>query len=101
MQIHPVFHVSLLEPHVVNTFPGRVVPPPLPEIVDWYEEFEVNKILDSRIRRGKIQYLVDWVGYDASERGWEPLSNLENAKSAVASFHFDFPLRPRPPVPST
>ena len=30
MQIHPVFHVSLLESHVANTFPGRVVdiPPP-------------------------------------------------------------------------
>ena len=25
MQIHPVFHVSLLEPHVANTFPDRVV----------------------------------------------------------------------------
>ena len=30
MQIHPVFHVSLLEPHVANTFPGRVVEVPLP-----------------------------------------------------------------------
>ena len=31
MHIHPVFHVSLLEPHVANTFPGRVekIPPPL------------------------------------------------------------------------
>ena len=26
MQIHPVFHVSLLEPHVANTFPGRIQP---------------------------------------------------------------------------
>ena len=68
MQVHPVFHVSLLEPHVANTFPGRVVPPPRPEIVDSFEEFEVLQILDSRIRRRRIQYLVDWVGYDASER---------------------------------
>ena len=32
MQIHPVFHVSLLEPHMANTFPGRVekIPPPSP-----------------------------------------------------------------------
>ena len=30
MKIHPVFHVSLLEPHVANTFPGSVVAPPLP-----------------------------------------------------------------------
>ena len=55
MQVHPVFHVNLLEPHVANAFPGRVVPRPLPEIVDSYEEFEVHKILDSRILRRRIQ----------------------------------------------
>ena len=42
MKIHPVFHVSLLELHVANTFPGRVVPPPLPTEVDGLPEFEVN-----------------------------------------------------------
>ena len=30
MKIHPVFHVSLLEPHVANTFRGRVMEVPLP-----------------------------------------------------------------------
>ena len=100
MQIHPVFHVSLLEPHVANMFPGRIVPTPLPEIVDNYEEYEVHKILDSRIRRRRIQYLVDWVGYDASERRWEPLSSLENARAAIDLFHSNFPFRPRPPVSS-
>ena len=91
MQIHPVFHVSMLEPHVANTFPGRDVPPPPPELVDNYEEFEVHKILDSRIRRGRIQYLVDWVWYDASERTWEPLSRESrecHISDSLFSFHF-------------
>ena len=65
---------------MANTFPGRVVPPPLPENVDSFEEFEVHTILDSRIRRRRIEYLVDWIGYDASERRWEPLSSLANAQ---------------------
>ena len=30
LKIHPVFHISLLEPHVGNTFRGRVVDVPLP-----------------------------------------------------------------------
>jgi hypothetical protein len=47
MQIHPVFHVSLLEPYVENTIPGRTVPPPPTTIVDGQEEFEVEEILDS------------------------------------------------------
>ena len=45
MHIHPVFHVSLLEPHVANTFPNRVVAPPLPIQVDGLPEFEVASIL--------------------------------------------------------
>ena len=28
VKIYPIFHVSLLEPHVANAFPGRVVVPP-------------------------------------------------------------------------
>ena len=34
IHVHPVFHVSLLEPHVANMFPGRVVEAPLPIQVD-------------------------------------------------------------------
>ena len=66
MHIHPVFHVSLLEPHVENTFPGRVVAAPPAIQVDGFLEFEVQSILDSRFKRNKLQYFVDWVGYDIS-----------------------------------
>jgi hypothetical protein len=68
MRIHPVFHVSLLEPYRANTIPGRVQPPPPPIEVEEGEEFEVEEILDSRIRNGKLHYLVDWVGYGPSDR---------------------------------
>ena len=63
MHIHPVFHVSLLESHVANTFPDRVVPPPLPTQVDDLPEFEVQSVVDSRYFHRKLQYKVDWVGY--------------------------------------
>ena len=38
--------------------------PPLAIQVDGAEEFEVNSILDSRFRRRKLEYYVNWVGYD-------------------------------------
>ena len=95
MHIHPVFHVSLLEPHVENTFPGRVVAVPLPIQVDGFPEFEVASILDSRIRRRKLQYFVDWVAYDASERTWEPADNITHASDAIFDFHSRFPDKPR------
>ena len=101
MHIHPVFHVSLLEPHVANTFPDRVetIPPPLH--VGSFPEFEVHEILNSKILRRKIWYFVDWVGYDISERSWQPVENLENAQSAISDFHLRYPDRPIPPVVSS
>ena len=48
MQVHLVFHDSLLEPHVPNPFPGRVFAPPLAIHVDSIPEFEVQVVLDSK-----------------------------------------------------
>lgn len=96
MHIHPVFHVSLLEKHVANTFPDRVMGPPPTIHVDGLPEFEVHEILDSRFFRGKLQYLVDWVGNDVSEQSWQPVDNLEHAKCAISDFHSEFPLKPHP-----
>ena len=98
MKIHPVFHVSLVELHVANTFPGRVVEVPLPIQVDGLSEFEVNSILDSRIWRRKLHYLVDWVGYDESECTWEPAENITKAREAISDFHSRFPAKPRTAV---
>ena len=100
MKIHPVFHVSLLEPHVKNKFRGRVVEVPLPIQVDGLQEFEVREVLDSKMRHHKLFYFVDWVGYDVSERSWEPAENLSHAQSLVDAFHLKYPSRPRSPVSS-
>ena len=48
MKVHPVFHVSLLEPYRESTFPGRVQCPPPSVEIENHEEYEVEKILDSR-----------------------------------------------------
>ena len=97
VQIHPVFHVSLLEPHNPNTFPSRVVAPPPPVIVDGAPKSEVAEVLDSNILRDKLFYLVDWVGYDESERSWEPAKNMPHAADVVADYHATFPDRSAPP----
>jgi hypothetical protein len=77
MKIHPVFHINLLEPYNKNKIIGRVQEPPPVIIVDDHPEYEVSEILDSRWFRGSLQYKVDWKGYDASERQWEPAKNVE------------------------
>jgi hypothetical protein len=60
---------------------------PPPELVDEKEEFVVEGILDSRLFRGKLQYLVKWEGYPKEEASWEPEENVKNAPIPIAEFH--------------
>lgn len=98
--LHPVFHVSLLERHIANTIPNRSeVPPPAVYVEDGDEpEYEVAAILDSRLRRRKLQYLVQWRGYEdqPQENSWEPSSNLDHSPDIVRRFHLDNPDKPGP-----
>ncbi|MBW0570754.1 hypothetical protein O181_110469 [Austropuccinia psidii MF-1] len=49
--IHPVFHISLLEPVKTSTIPNRHQETPPPIIVEEEEEWEVSQILDSKIKK--------------------------------------------------
>jgi hypothetical protein len=44
MKIHPLFHVSLLEPYHVFTILGRIHDPPPPIEIDGEHEYEVEDI---------------------------------------------------------
>ncbi len=58
MKIHPMFHVSLLEPYHVFTIPRKIHDPPPPIEVNGEYAYEVEDILDSRIFNHQFQYLV-------------------------------------------
>ena len=97
--VHPVFHVSQLEPYSENTIPNRVQSPPPPVEIDGELEWEVEAILDSkrdkRYRSCPLRYLVKWVGYEGSseEQTWTPAVDLENAAELVEAFHAQHPDR--------
>jgi len=88
MRIHPVVHVSCLEPYYEDSFSRTQVPPP-PIIINDEEEYEVEEILDRRKHYRKIQYLVKWKGYPLSEASWEPESNL-NCPELLKAFNSKF-----------
>jgi hypothetical protein len=96
MKVHPVFHVSLLESYRESAFPGRVQGPPPSIEIENHEEYEVEKVLDSRRRRGNLEYFVHWSGYDINERTWEAAENLANAPEKVQEFHQRYPHKPKP-----
>jgi len=49
--VHPVFHVSQLEPSIPNTIPNRMQSPPPPIEIDGEPEFEIAEILDAKLDR--------------------------------------------------
>jgi hypothetical protein len=49
MKIHPVFHSNLLRLDTNDALPSQHIPPMPPIIVNGEEEWEVERILDSRI----------------------------------------------------
>jgi hypothetical protein len=94
MNIHSVFHVSFLEPYKESSIPDRFQVPPLPVEIERQKEFEVSEILDSRIIWRKLEYLVQWQGYNISERTWEPVTNLRHAPEMLQEFHQWYPEKP-------
>ena len=62
-------------------------PRPVHVTEDRDNKWEVDHIIDSRLKNKKLKYLIYWKGYDDSDRTWEPKSNLGNAKDAIHNFH--------------
>jgi hypothetical protein len=98
MKIHPVFHVSLLEPASSGPLPSQLAsqPEPPPVIVDDQQEWEVEEILDSRLfgRNRQLKYFVRGMGYDHPT--WQPATDLEHAPLLLERFHKLYPRKPGP-----
>lgn len=85
MRVHPVFHVSLLQPWRVDPeHPAHVTAPPRPPPID--EEgnsYRVDRLLDKRVRRrgrgSVLEYLVRWEGYGPEDDSWVAEINIEQS----------------------
>jgi chromobox protein 1 len=53
---------------------------------DGEEEYEVEKIVDKRMAKGKPEYYVKWKNWPDSDNTWEPIANLESSKDLIDEY---------------
>jgi hypothetical protein len=90
MKIHNVFHVNLLLPYKEMEAYGPAYTRPPPDLLEGEEEYEIESIRDAR-RKGrgqKLQYLVHWKGYPASDDSWVDHEDL-HAPDLLKEFYTD------------
>jgi hypothetical protein len=89
--VHPVFHVSILRKHKPDPIEGRHPTPPDPITIENERDWEVEDILDCRIRGKRWEYLVSWKGFGPQANTWEPDENLRNCRETIDNFDKRFP----------
>ena len=98
--VHPMFHVSMLDPATLNVIPDRVQPPLPPVFVDGEPEYEITEVskMDNWRSKCKLLYLVRWTGYAGTdeETSWILASELENAAELISDFHQSYPAKRGP-----
>ena len=75
MKCWPVFHVSKIKPYTPPVFDIPSEPGAVDAAANIYE---AEAILDTRVRRGKMEYLVKWKGYHDRHNTWEKEENVQD-----------------------
>ncbi|TFY50605.1 hypothetical protein EVG20_g11425 [Dentipellis fragilis] len=97
--IHPVFHASLLSPYKETDTHDLNFSIPALDLVEGKEEYEVEKVLNTRLTPNKcgIEYLVKWTDYPDFENQWRSRTVLSNATRAITDFYKRHPRASRLP----
>jgi hypothetical protein len=95
----PAIPAALPSPYRQPTFPDQQEEPPGPvEVTDQGAEYEIANIVDSRRhpRTGRLQYLVEWLGYEGTDEhtSWEPKDNVAGSQDTLDEFHARNPDKP-------
>jgi hypothetical protein len=94
LSIHPVFHVSLLEPYREG-HPEQTQAPPPATTVEGQEEYEPERILDSRLINGHHEFLIKWAGFTDDHNEWKTYDDVKHLK-VVRAFARKHPEKPLP-----
>jgi hypothetical protein len=101
-RLHPVFHVSLLEPFIdpsiITDRPSHPVTTRVELAPDALTNPEISTILDSRKIGRRYDYLIHWKNQLTSEDSWIPFAEVSTSLyPQLEQFHRRNPSRPHPP----
>ena len=96
-RINTAFHTSLLRRASRDPLPGQQLTPAESVIVNDEEEWQVDDILDSRYSHGRLQYKVNWAGFELDLEWYNTdRGEFDNAADVVADYHQRYPNKPGP-----
>ncbi len=80
--IHSIFHVSLLKfwHSRDENLKSQII------LIEEKEKWKIKKIIDQRIKKEKIKYLVQWADSSFYKNFWKSMKNLSNAKKIIENY---------------
>ena len=85
-KIHNVIKISHLHPYKLP-LPGQSSSPSELVVIEEEHEYRVEDILDSRLKCGKLEYLVKWSGYTDNYNTWKLEANCQNFPKIIENFY--------------
>jgi hypothetical protein len=97
-RLHPVFHVSLLEPYKdPSEFHPHADPTPFELLVDNDPALSIHSIQDCRKVGHRYEYLIHFKNSSNSEDAWIPLSDIPTTYNELLErYHRRHPRAPKP-----
>jgi len=85
LRLHDEFHTSLLKPYVFDSDPDRLNVPNEGMVQAGGETGAhlIERIVNHKMDKGLVYYLVKWLGYPAEFNTWEPLQHLIKPASGL------------------
>ena len=88
MKMHPVVSVAQLEParSTPDSYERAQQPPPPVEEDGLTDLYEIETLLDKRVSRGKVQYLVKWKDCGNEHNAWYDVEDLTRAHDLIEEY---------------
>ncbi|KHJ32483.1 hypothetical protein EV44_g2899 [Erysiphe necator] len=97
MKVHNIFPPEKLRLASSDLLPGQINDEPLPINITGDDEWEIEKVLASRVKRQRLEYRVAWLNKD-EDLDWISASDLKYAPHKIKEFHLQNPNQRGPPA---